>query len=226
MKSFSAMARCLTIAGAFCLTASVVFADPVYTDPDGSNPDITFLNPSGAAGEFVDLVPDAFSVGEVKLGFWVFTLTDEPGYFYAYELVNISAGSVNQGPGTASLKYYELSNVASHTVLGLGGGKHGGASYQPWTYLGDLLTTCTWAGTTATSIDPGETSPTPADTAYMFELHSWAGPGDGPLYVATTSGGGYTGQSISVWVPVPEPNSIAMVLTGGLALLGLRLRRK
>lgn len=222
----SAMANRFAIAAAICFCSAAAMAVPVYTDPDGGNLDITFLNPGGAAGDFVTLIPDAFSVGTVKLGFWVFTLSDEAGYFYTYQLVNINAGSIGQGPGSASLRFFELFNIAPHTVLGLGGGKHGGAVYTPWLYVGDNLSTATWVGTGSSSIDPGETSPAVPDTAEMYQIHSLAGPGSGVLYIATSSGGGYTGQSVNVWVPVPEPGTIAGLLAGGLGLWGLSRRRK
>lgn len=227
MNMFKDMPKALALAGVFVLGASASFADPVYTDPVGSNPDLTFYNPGGAAGDCVTLIPDAFSVGVVQLCFWVFKTSDNTGYFYAYQLINVSAGSISGGLGSASLKFLELDNIAPHLELGMGGGKHGGAVYNPWSYLGDNSSTAVWAGTTATSINPGETSPAASDTLEMYELYSEMGPGDGILNVATTSGGGYTGQSISVLMPtVPEPSSVAAFLTGGLALAGLARRRR
>lgn len=226
MNVFSDLSKGIALAGVLVLTASAAVAQ-TYHDPLGSDPDLTFINPGGAAGDFVQLIPDAFSVGTVYLGYWVFTVSDEAGYFYAYQLVNIDAGSVSSGPGTASLKFLELDNIAPHSVLGLGGGKHGGAVYNPWTYLGDLTSNATWSGSTATSINPGETSPAAADTLEMYQLNSAFGPGSGMLHVATSSGGGFTGQSINVLMPiVPEPSSVAAILTGGLALAGLARRRK
>jgi hypothetical protein len=213
--------------GALFCFISLAIASPSYTDPSGSNPDLTFYNPGGAAGDFVDLVPGPDSVGTVKLGFWVFKTSDDSGFYYAYQLVNIDAGSVANGPSTASLKIFDLAEIAPHDVFGNGGGRHGGAFYTAWLYGGDNTTEALWIGNAAIGIDPGESSPTVPDTAPMFELYSGYGPGDGILHVTTTSGGGYTGQSISVWMPiVPEPSTVAGLLTGGLALLGLRRRSK
>ncbi len=199
--------------------AAAAVASPSYVDPNISDPNVTMLF-SGTVR--FDPVP-TISMGDVYVDYWAFKHVGDAGYFYAYSLRNVSGSNLGGTPG--ALNYFGLNNLAPYTMLGLGGGQGAGSTYSPWIDIGDA-TNAEWQGTTAKNIRMGKTSPQIPDTAQMYEIHSIYAPGGGFSSVATTSGGGYSGQGIDVYVPVvPEPGAVAAIAAGLAGFLGLRRRK-
>ena len=194
-----------------------------YVDPNASDPSVSVLFTGSA---LMDPVP-GISVGDVYVDYWAFTHSGDAGYFYAYRLRNVSGANV--AGVAAKLTYFDIINLAPFTDLGDGGGMGAGAAFVPWMFIGDgSLGDAAWLGNAGSSyVKQGSTSPSAPDAAPMFEIHSSYAPGAGTVWQTTVSGGGYTGQNIGVYVPVvPEPATVAGLVTGLLGLGGIVRRRR
>lgn len=215
------MRRYILGAGLVACLASSSFAVS-YVDPDVADP---FVNILFSGSVLMSPVP-GISTGDVYVDYFAFTHTGDTGYFYAYMIRNVSGASISGSPG--AITHLGINNTLPFTVLGFGGGKGTGATYNAWSFTGDgTIGDLSFQGSVSRAVRQGQTSPNVPDALSMFEIHSDYAPDAGIMYVTTTSGGGYSGQNAGVYVPgiVPEPGTIAAMATGLLGLVGLRRRR-